>query len=319
MYSDQLVQRVNEVYHDVEGAAYQNLHPEIFAEEAHRWTGLAGRYLTGETAITVLDIGCGTGFVGQQFGSRLRPIDQLICADVSSAMLRVAESNLAKLQCEKQFIKLDDKTLPLESLSCDIITMNSVVHHVPDLQTAFGEIARILRPGGRVLIGHEPSKAYYEDARLRRIASIASWLFAPRQAIGSLLRRIGLIDAVRSLLRPLGSRDREYGRTLDEVNRILQAEGAIEKPLTQDQLTEIVDIHSPTAGGFHAGRGIDLPQLAQTYLPGFIVESFQTYNHLGDGLSRRNRLTRWADARLAGRHPHHGATLMAVLRKASGD
>lgn len=312
---DQLVWRVNVVYHDVEGAIYQNLHPEIFDREAARWTDLAARYLSNHQPITLLDIGCGTGFVGMQIGPSLTAADRLLCADVSSVMLEVARSNLSGLSCQVGFLQLQDKRFPLPDASCDVVAMNATLHHIADLKTFFHEMSRVLRPGGRALICHEPNKSYYASPRMQWTTRLVGIFLAPRQAIGGLLRRLGIIDGVRALLRRVSSRDQLYNRTLEQVNRVLLEEGSISQPLTQDQLTALVDIHSPTAGGFHADRGIDLPTLARDFLPDFTLEEFKTYNHLGDHLSQKNGLTRKLNARLAASHPNDGATLVAVLRK----
>lgn len=316
MDDDDLVRRVNVVYHDVEGAAYQNLHPEIFAGEAERWNRLADRYLrlAGESVV-VLDIGCGTGFVGMQIGTALQATDRLICADVSAVMLKVAQSNLRPLPCPLEFIQLSDGKLPFTDSSCDVVTMNSTLHHVPNLSEFFHELGRVLRRGGRLIICHEPNKAYYSGGIPRLASKLFAPIFIPRQAVGDTLRRLGVIDLVRRLLRPFSRRDALYNSTLDEVNRILMAEGSIRTPLSQDQLTSLVDIHSPTAGGFHPERGLDLPALAAEHLPGFVLELYETHNHLGDQLSLKNRLTRRLNARLAGKYPMQGATMVAVLRK----
>lgn len=266
--------------------------------------------------MTVLDFGCGTGFVGMQIGNTLKSGDRLICADVSSVMLDITRRNLVNLACGIECMQLTDETLPLPQESCDVVTVNAALHHVPDLRKLLGEMGRVLRPGGRLLICHEPNKAYYQGGVPRFTSKVVGVIFSPRQAIGGILRRLGIIDAARSVLRRFSQRDVIYDRTLAEVNRVLMAEGSIKSPLTQDQLTALVDVHSPTAGGFRPGRGIDLPDLAREVLPGCTMEYFETHNHLGDHLSSRNGATRWINDRLARRYPDRGATLMAVLRKA---
>ncbi len=61
---------------------------------------------------------------------------------------------------------LDDRVfgsgeaLPFARSSFDVVTANMVVEHLPDPERVFGEVRRVLRPGGR-LVFHTPNKRYY--------------------------------------------------------------------------------------------------------------------------------------------------------------
>jgi ubiquinone/menaquinone biosynthesis C-methylase UbiE len=320
-YPKELVLRVNEVFHDVEGRDYEGRHPEIFRDESARWQRTARQYIIDPALpLCVLDVGSGTGFVPLHVGPLLKAGDVLICSDLSSEMLRVCRQNLeaARLPCRLEFLKLDGRRIGLESGSCDVVTMNSVLHHVPDLAEFLRELDRLIRPGGRLVVAHEPNKAYHASRLLRYGSALAGALFTPKQAAGSVLRRLGLIGAVKRLLRPVSGSVWGQARLLDAVNRRLLDEHVIDAPLTGDQLTAIVDIQSPTAGGFHPGRGIDPEALARDRLPGFAVEHLETYDHLGDRASTRTRLTRWCDTRLRRARPKSGAHFLAVYRKPAG-
>ncbi|MGE5608969.1 MAG: class I SAM-dependent methyltransferase [Bacillota bacterium] len=317
-YPKELVLRVNEIYHDVEEAEYQNRHPEIFEHEAARWRRLGERFLAGHPEpMQVLDIGCGTGFVGLQLGGYLRSGDKLICADLSAKMLEVCRQNIGAkgFACPCEYRKLDGVRIPLEEGTCDIVTMNSVLHHVPDFGSFLGEIDRVIKAGGRLAIAHEPNRCFYQHPFLWANCRVSGMLFNPRQTAGAMLRRLGLIDLARGLLRRFSKDVSSHRRTVDEVNRQLLSEGRIERPLTVDQLTEIVDYHSPTAGGTHRERGIDVQEILKQHLPGFEIELLETYNHLGDQGSERNALARGYAAMLKRRFPQTGATLLVVLRK----
>jgi ubiquinone/menaquinone biosynthesis C-methylase UbiE len=50
------------------------------------------------------------------------------------------------------FLRADAKRLPLPDACADLVTSNSLVHHIPDPRAVFREIARIVRPGGSILI-----------------------------------------------------------------------------------------------------------------------------------------------------------------------
>jgi methylase of polypeptide subunit release factors len=78
-----LVNRVNEIYHDIEREAYLQKHPEIFVDEAKRWRRIAKRYLVKDCSITVLDIGTGIGFIPLTIAPFLKMEDTIICSDIS--------------------------------------------------------------------------------------------------------------------------------------------------------------------------------------------------------------------------------------------
>lgn len=317
-YPVELVLRVNEIFHDLEGRDYQDRHPEIFHDEAARWQQIGRRFLSTprERSLRMLDIGSGTGFVPLQLGPFLNEGDQITCSDLSARMLAVCRTNLAAagLKCRCDYVKLDGRTIGVDDAACDVVTMNSVLHHIPDLAGFAVEICRVLRPGGLLVIGHEPNKAFYDRPLLRLQSRLWGAAFTPRQTAGAALRAIGVMGLVKRVLRRLSPSAAGQGAMLDQVNARLREERLIQTPLTADQLTEIVDIHSPTAGGFHPGRGIDPVQLPCEHFAGFTIEHLETYNHLGDHTSTRNRLTHWWSNRLSRRLPTAGATFMTVYR-----
>ncbi len=315
---EQLVLRVNEIFHDVEGPAYENRHPEIFRDEVQRWKRIAARFIAPSAGpLRLLDIGSGTGFVPLQVGLFLQADDTLICSDLSAAMLRACERNVsaAGLACRCEYSKLDGRTLGGRDASCDFVTLNSVLHHIPDLPAFLAEIDRVLKPGGRLIVGHEPNKRFYQRPAMRFREFAAAMLFAPKHCAASALRELGLINLAKGALRPIHSGLSAQQRTVHEVNRRLLDERMITEPLTADRITELVDIRSPTAGGFHRDRGIDPHEIIAGHLPGYVLEHLETYNHLGDHVSSRNRLTRWYQERLRATLPHDGATFLAVYRK----
>ena len=315
-YPIDLVLRVNEIYHDVEGQDYEERHPEIFAGEAARWKAIGQSLLAGNSSkIRVLDVGSGTGFVPLQIGPFLNKDDQLICSDVSANMLRVCEAALShRFEFSIEYLKLDGKTIDLASDSLDYVTLNSVLHHVPDLSIFFKEIDRLMKTGGRLIICHEPNRRFYAHGFLWHNSRFTEMLMSPRKLIGLMLRKLGLYDLVRTVFTVSDPGVQRHRAIADDVNRRLLDERVIDAPLSSSQVAEIVDIHSPTAGGGrHKDRGIDVSEIVARYLPEYEVESLETYGHLPD--VSRNRIVRWYDSVLARVFPDAGATLLVILRK----
>lgn len=317
-YCDEFVRRVNEVYHDVESGRYEQMHPEIFQREAGRWREISRRFIADPgRPLQILDVGCGTGFVPLTIGPALKPGDTVVCADISQGMLDVCKANLAGAGLHCEFHKLSGGRIELPSASFDRITMNSLLHHVPDAGALLAEANRLLVPSGRCVVGHEPNRRFFHHPFLWNHYRCLSVLFSPRQAAGRVLRAAGLMAAARRLTRRLSRSTRAHDDIAARVNEILLGEGAIRRPLSVDELTEIVDVHSPTAGGFHPDRGLDVSELLERYLPSFQLEHLETYDHLCEA-GPRNRFTRWYDARLRKRFPLDGSTFLAVLRKRPG-
>ncbi|TRO91984.1 metalloregulator ArsR/SmtB family transcription factor [Glycocaulis profundi] len=97
-----------------------------------------------------LDIGTGTGRMLELFADRAQ---NGIGIDLSHQMLTVARSNIARAGLEDRFVRQADAgALPIESASADLITVHQVLHYMEDPARALAECARVLAPGGRLVI-----------------------------------------------------------------------------------------------------------------------------------------------------------------------
>jgi SAM-dependent methyltransferase len=128
-----------------------------FSQDLHRAYG-AGRQLAPDvlglwkqeiaelvepaTTERVIDLGAGTG----RFSSALRTALQaeVIVVDPAPAMLAQAPADVVPIVGRAE-------ALPLASGVCDLVFASMVLHHFSDLDTAAGEIRRVLRPGGSFL------------------------------------------------------------------------------------------------------------------------------------------------------------------------
>jgi len=71
-YSDELVLRANQLYHDIAAGHYAGSHPEIFRHLRARWQRTADRFMASRPpSISLLDVGSGTGFVPLQIAQFL--------------------------------------------------------------------------------------------------------------------------------------------------------------------------------------------------------------------------------------------------------
>ena len=91
----------------------------------------------------VLDLGCGDGVFGQVLFAE--PID--VGIDASVGELAIAQSSGSY----RLLVLADGAALPCADAGFETVISNGVLEHVEDLPAALGEIARVLRPGGRLI------------------------------------------------------------------------------------------------------------------------------------------------------------------------
>lgn len=303
--SSALVLRVNELFHDMEGAAYADVHPEIFDAELKRWDALlAKRLATMPRPLRCVDVGCGTGFVSERLFKHLRTGDSLVLADISDVMLGICRDRFAGNDkgVTVDTLKMKDETIALPDASADVVLLNSVLHHVPDAKTFLAELARVLAPGGVLMIGHEPNVRFWKSAFLPANYSVLRVL-APKRIAASILKKVGLYGSVVKA---------KPDPFLDELNGKLLAEKLIDSPLSRANLSRLVDVHSPTAGGVRRDEGFD-PYVILEALPMRDV-TVETYSHLSK-LSDKPVL-RWYDRVLRALMPKAGAIFFVSAKRA---
>jgi SAM-dependent methyltransferase len=102
---------------------------------------------------TVLDLGSGAGFDAFLAAARVGPAGRVIGVDMTPQMIEKAKANAVQNGYENVEFRLGDiEQLPVADASVDLIISNCVLNLVPDKTKAFREIARVLKPGGRIAI-----------------------------------------------------------------------------------------------------------------------------------------------------------------------
>ncbi|NPV75669.1 MAG: arsenite methyltransferase [Anaerolineae bacterium] len=169
-----------------------------FEKVAQHWDSLRQGYFTEEVRQAALqrgylrpdmvaaDIGGGTGFIS----SGLAPLVQKVhLIDGSKAMIEVARQNLQNFD-NIEYHLTDGLSIPLPDHSMDVVFANMVLHHCSDPLAAIQEWARLLRPGGRLIITDQDS--HNHTWQMEEMAD--EWLGFERSQLRRWFQEAGLVN-----------------------------------------------------------------------------------------------------------------------------
>lgn len=123
---------------------WDHLRAELFGQQFQHDAVLAML----EPRLRVGDLGCGTG----QFAALVAPyVARVVAVDGSAEMLAAARTRLAAL-ANVDVRRGTLEALPVDDQQLDVAVLALVLHHVPDPARVLAEAARVLAPGGRLLI-----------------------------------------------------------------------------------------------------------------------------------------------------------------------
>jgi len=122
-----------------------------------------------------LEIGAGTGYFTLNL-LQAGVMREAVCTDISPGMLDALEANADRLGLDVETRACDAEELPFDDGSFDLVFGHAVLHHLPDLDRAFAELRRVLRPDGRLFFAGEPS---VRGDRLAAVPKRAAMAAAP--------------------------------------------------------------------------------------------------------------------------------------------
>jgi arsenite methyltransferase len=121
---------------------------DSFAGVANPWS--LGRLEPGEL---VFDLGSGAGTDSLVAALQVGPEGAVTGIDMTAEMIEKARKGAAKLGLTNAtFVEGEAEELPFDDASFDVVISNGVIDLIPDKDIVFGEIYRVLKPGGRIQI-----------------------------------------------------------------------------------------------------------------------------------------------------------------------
>jgi SAM-dependent methyltransferase len=181
------IRDVNTRYHDVAASSYDSKWGIDFGAVGQtqvigKLRKVLGRRLADGFGRS-LEVGAGTGYFTLNL-LRAGVVREATCTDISPGMLRALRGNAERLGLEVRTARADAESLPFPDGSFDLVLGHAVLHHLPDLDRAFGEFHRVLAPGGRIVFAGEPSR--FGD-RLASLPKRGATAVAPvwRRALGA--------------------------------------------------------------------------------------------------------------------------------------
>lgn len=164
---------------------------QYFAEHAAEWDAIRSLHVAEaevEQAMLrlmhkrrlghVLDIGTGTGRTAELFAPEARRVTAL---DRSPEMLRLARARLTGKDWPVELVQGDFYSLPLGDESADTVLLHQVLHYAQAPERVIAEAARVMRPGGHILI---VDFASHDREELRAQAAHARLGFSDAQIRG---------------------------------------------------------------------------------------------------------------------------------------
>lgn len=129
-----------------------------------------------------LDVCCGTGDVALALA---RTGAQVTGLDFSPEMLAVARRRARALPAPVDFVQGDALALPFADATFDAVTLSYGLRNLADFAAGLAEMARVLRPGGRLVVLDfgKPARPVWRAmyfAYLRAVVPLFGWVFAGR-------------------------------------------------------------------------------------------------------------------------------------------
>jgi demethylmenaquinone methyltransferase / 2-methoxy-6-polyprenyl-1,4-benzoquinol methylase len=201
----------------------------------HRWRARAADLARLDPGGRGLDVCCGTGDLALELKRRVGATGQVTAVDFSEPMLERAREKSRRLQMDVDYQNGNALELPFGEASFDAATVGFGVRNLVDLRGGIAEMARVVRPGGRVVLleitaPRRPPLSWFYSIWFFRLVPLLGAVAGQRDAYSYLPESVRSFPAAPELARLM------HDVGLREVSYVLLAGG-------------IVAIHAATVAG----------------------------------------------------------------------
>jgi SAM-dependent methyltransferase len=179
----------NVLYHDWEAGSYDEKWSISYDQRCidyavGRFELVAGR--PGHPYGRALELGSGTGFFLLNL-MQGKVVERGSVTDLSPGMVSVALRNAAGLGLDVDGRVADAERIPYADDTFDLVVGHAMLHHIPDVSAALGEVLRVLKPGGRFVFAGEPTTigdryaralgraTWWATTRVTRLGPLREW------------------------------------------------------------------------------------------------------------------------------------------------
>lgn len=168
-----------------------------------------------------LDVACGTGMLSFELARAVGPEGSVIGIDFCEEMLKIAEKNLKKTSYQGivRFMQGNAIDLPFPDNTFDCATIGFALRNVPDIRKTIEEMARVVKPGGRVvnlelgkpsMIGFKQAYWLYFDKILPVMGRIGIGKSGPYSYLPNSVKNFPHQREIKELFTEVGLADARY-------------------------------------------------------------------------------------------------------------
>jgi demethylmenaquinone methyltransferase / 2-methoxy-6-polyprenyl-1,4-benzoquinol methylase len=164
--SEEFATQVRGMFDRIAGV-YDAMNSAMTAGLHHQWRQRAVDRARVGAGADALDVCCGTGDLALELRRRIGPDGRVVGCDFSEPMLEIARRKSGEQGLPVEFGWADALELPYGDASFDAVTIGFGARNLADLGRGLSEMARVLRPGGRLVIleitrpHREPLASFY--------------------------------------------------------------------------------------------------------------------------------------------------------------
>lgn len=197
------------VYDDERLAGAYERGNEMPEESLRAWVGLIASYLDRPTP-AIVEVGAGTGMFSAAI-ARWIAGSTVLGVDASAAML--AQARRHHPHPAVRYVSGSAEEIPAPAGAFDMAFLSRVIHHIPDRARAARELARVIRPGGKVIVrttfGERLDAVVYDY--WPRLRAVDERRFpGEREVVADFLAAGFALEEVTSFAQPVTASLREY-------------------------------------------------------------------------------------------------------------